>query len=48
MLIYLQNLVTTTPKIRAEIQESDKPARVLAERYGTTDRHCGSGASETV
>ena len=29
---------TTTPKIRAAIQASDKPAWILAERHGTTEQ----------
>ncbi len=36
MLIHLHSQATTTPKIRAEIQASDEPAWVLAERFGTT------------
>ena len=38
MLINLHSQATTTPKIRAEIQASDEPAWVLAERYGTTEQ----------
>ena len=38
MLINLHSQATTTPKIRAAIQESDEPAWVLAERYGTTEQ----------
>jgi transposase-like protein len=32
------NLPRGTPKIRAEIQASDEPAWVLAERFGTTEQ----------
>jgi hypothetical protein len=38
MLINLHKLAATTPKVRAAIQASDAPARVLAERYGTTEQ----------
>jgi transposase InsO family protein len=38
MLIHLHSQATTTPKVRAEIQASDEPAWVLAERYGTTEQ----------
>jgi len=38
MLIHLHSQATTTPKIRAQIQASDEPAWVLAERYGTTEQ----------
>ncbi len=38
MLINLHSQATTTPKVRAEIQASDEPAWVLAERYGTTEQ----------
>ena len=38
MLIHLHSQATTTPKVRAEIQASGEPARVLAERYGTTEQ----------
>jgi hypothetical protein len=38
MLIHLHSQATTTPKIRAEIQASDEPAWVLAERFGTTEQ----------
>ncbi len=38
MLIKLHSQATTTAKIRAAIQASDEPARVLAERYGTTEQ----------
>jgi len=36
MPIRLHRQATTTPKVRAAIQASDEPARVLAERYGIT------------
>ena len=36
MLIKLHSQAPTTPKIGAAIQASDEPARVLAERHGTT------------
>lgn len=29
---------TTTPKVRAAIQVGDEPARVVAQRYGTTEQ----------
>jgi len=38
MLTHLHRQATTTPKIRADIQASDKPAGVWAERFGTTER----------
>lgn len=38
MLIRLHAQATTTPKIRAEIQASDEPAWIVAERYGTTEQ----------
>lgn len=38
MLINLHSQATTAPKIRAEIQASDEPAWVLAERFGTTEQ----------
>ena len=38
ILIHLHSQATTTPKIRAEIQASDEPAWVLAERFGTTEQ----------
>lgn len=38
MLIHLHSQATMTPKVRAEIQVSDEPAWVLAERYGTTEQ----------
>jgi transposase InsO family protein len=38
MLIQLHSQATTTPKIRAEIQASDEPAWVLAERFGITEQ----------
>jgi transposase InsO family protein len=38
MLIHLHSQATTTPKIRAEIQASDEPAWILAERFGTTEQ----------
>ncbi len=38
MLIHLHSQATTTPKVRAEIQASDEPAWVLAERYGITEQ----------
>ena len=38
MLIHLHIQTKTTPKIRAEIQASDEPAWVLAERFGTTEQ----------
>lgn len=37
MLIHLHSQATTTPKVRAEIQASDEPAWVVAERYGMTE-----------
>lgn len=37
MLIHLHSQAATTLKVRAEIQASDEPAWVLAERYGTTE-----------
>lgn len=36
MLIHLQKQATTTPKVRAMIQESDEAGTVLAERFGVT------------
>jgi hypothetical protein len=38
MLINLHSQAATTPKIRAEIQASDEPAWVLAERFGITEQ----------
>ncbi|MBC6403330.1 MAG: hypothetical protein GDA35_06885 [Hyphomonadaceae bacterium] len=38
MLIKLHGQATTTPKVRAAIQASHEPARVLAERHGTTEQ----------
>ena len=38
MLIELHSQATTTPKVRAAIQASDEPARVIAERHGTTEQ----------
>ena len=38
MLINLHSQATTTPKIRAEIQASDEPAWILAERFGITEQ----------
>ena len=38
MLINLHSQAATTPKVRAEIQASDEPARVLAGRYGITEQ----------
>ncbi len=38
MLINLHSQATTTPRIRAEIQASDEPAWVLAERFGITEQ----------
>ena len=38
MLINLHSQATTTPKVRAEIQASDEPAWVLAERFGITEQ----------
>ena len=38
MLIHLHSQARTTPKVPAEIQASGEPARVLAERYGTTEQ----------
>jgi transposase InsO family protein len=38
MLINLHSQATTTPKVRAEIQASDEPAWILAERYGITEQ----------
>ena len=36
MLIHLHKQATTTPKVRAAIQESDEAGTVLAERFGVT------------
>ena len=36
MLIHLHKQATTTPKVRAAIQESDDAGTVLAERFGVT------------
>jgi transposase/transposase InsO family protein len=36
MLIHLHSQATTTPKVRAAIQESDEVGTVLAERFGVT------------
>ncbi len=36
MLISLHKQATTTPRVPAMIQASAEPARVLAERFGTT------------
>jgi transposase InsO family protein len=38
MLIHLHKQATTTPKVRAAIQNSDEPAWVLADRFGTTEQ----------
>jgi transposase-like protein len=38
MLISLHKQATTTPKIRAAIQASSEPARVVAERYGISEQ----------
>ena len=38
MLIHLHSQATTTPKVRAEIQASDEPAWVLAERHAITEQ----------
>jgi transposase-like protein len=38
MLISLHKQATTTPKVRAAIQQSDEPAWVLADRFGTTEQ----------
>lgn len=38
MQIRLHSQATTTPKIRAGIQSSQEPARVLAERHGITEQ----------
>jgi len=38
MLIDLHKQATTTPKLRAAIQNSDEPAWVLADRFGTTEQ----------
>lgn len=38
MLVRLHSQATTTPKVRADIQASDEPAWVLAERHGTTEQ----------
>ncbi|MBL4766174.1 MAG: hypothetical protein JKY94_00365 [Rhodobacteraceae bacterium] len=38
MLIHLHGHATTTPKIQAEIQASENPAWVLADRFGTTEQ----------
>lgn len=37
MLISLHKQATTTPKIRAAIQASTEPARMVAERYGISE-----------
>jgi hypothetical protein len=36
MLIQLHKQATTTPKLRAAIQESDELGTVLADRFGVT------------
>lgn len=36
MLIHLHSQATTTPKVRAAIQESDEAGTVLAGRFGVT------------
>ena len=36
MLIHLHSQATTTPKVRAAIQESDEAGTVLAARFGVT------------
>lgn len=41
MLIKLHSQATTTPKVRAAIQESDEPAWVLAERHKRAGWACG-------
>ena len=38
MQIRLHKQATTTPKVRAAIHASDEPARVLAQRHGTTEQ----------
>jgi transposase-like protein len=38
MLISLHKQATTTPKVRAAIQQSGEPAWVLADRFGTTEQ----------
>ncbi|MDO6588619.1 IS481 family transposase, partial [Salipiger sp. 1_MG-2023] len=38
MLISLHKQATTTPKIRAQIQASTEPARLVAERYGISEQ----------
>jgi transposase InsO family protein len=38
MLISLHKQATTTPKVRAAIQDSDAPASVLADRFGVTEQ----------
>jgi hypothetical protein len=38
MLISLHKQATTTPKVRAAIQQSEEPAWVLADRFGTTEQ----------
>ncbi len=38
MLVRLHSQATTTPKVRADIQASDEPAWVLADRHGTTEQ----------
>jgi hypothetical protein len=48
MLIKLHSQATTTSKIRAAIQASDKPAWGLAQRHGTTNRTFGNGARVTA
>jgi hypothetical protein len=47
MLIRLHKQATTTPKVRAAIQNSDDAGTVLAERFGVTGpigkfAHCSS------
>ena len=37
MLIHLHKQATTTPKVRAAIQASVKPASALAERFGSLE-----------
>ncbi len=39
MVIRLHKKARTTPEIRREIQASDLPATVLAEKYGGSSSH---------
>lgn len=38
MQVRLHRQATTTPKVRADIQASDEPAWVMADRHGTTEQ----------